>query len=257
MSSASSAVTYTSVYTDSAPGRVFWGADEEVSDGGTPRVIVLGYDGLPMQPVAPPSPDYVPGPSTTPITGYDLILIQMMIQMEDTEEEHADYLTDGDRRDEDEDGGGAPSSEPTLLLYLWLKPLFPRLGIRAYLRLKNLTPTPRAPQIRIPFCPDTTPSKSIRHRAKPISDESCYFASPLYHSTYCTQTDVPEAEMPPRKRACLTTPAPGYETEESSGGWCPQTARGLPQRLDTCDQIVEAMMDIATDHLWSGHQRVT
>ncbi|GJW65477.1 hypothetical protein Tco_0117361 [Tanacetum coccineum] len=34
MSSASSAVTYTSVYTDSAPGRVFWGADEEVSDGG-------------------------------------------------------------------------------------------------------------------------------------------------------------------------------------------------------------------------------
>ncbi|GKF60814.1 hypothetical protein Tco_0177600, partial [Tanacetum coccineum] len=34
MSSASSAVTYTSVYTDSKPGRVFWGADEEVSDGG-------------------------------------------------------------------------------------------------------------------------------------------------------------------------------------------------------------------------------
>ncbi|GJZ51830.1 hypothetical protein Tco_0606345 [Tanacetum coccineum] len=42
MSSASSAVTYTSVYTDSEPGRVFWGADEE--------------------PVAPPSPDYIPGP---------------------------------------------------------------------------------------------------------------------------------------------------------------------------------------------------
>ncbi|GJX02346.1 putative reverse transcriptase domain-containing protein [Tanacetum coccineum] len=62
MSSASSAVTYTSVYTDSEPGRVFWGADEEISDGGIPRVIVLGYDGLPMQPVAPPSPDYIPGP---------------------------------------------------------------------------------------------------------------------------------------------------------------------------------------------------
>ncbi|GKA37991.1 hypothetical protein Tco_0724556 [Tanacetum coccineum] len=62
MSSASSAVTYTSVYTDSEPGRVFWGADEEISDGGVPRVIVLGYDGLPMQPVDPASPDYVPGP---------------------------------------------------------------------------------------------------------------------------------------------------------------------------------------------------
>ncbi|GJV21366.1 hypothetical protein Tco_1370386 [Tanacetum coccineum] len=39
MSSASSAVTYTSVYTDSEPGRVFWGADEEISDGGIPRRI--------------------------------------------------------------------------------------------------------------------------------------------------------------------------------------------------------------------------
>ncbi|GKE25479.1 hypothetical protein Tco_1440863, partial [Tanacetum coccineum] len=44
MSSASSAVTYTSVYTNFEPGRVFWGADEEISDGGTP------------------SPDYIPGP---------------------------------------------------------------------------------------------------------------------------------------------------------------------------------------------------
>ncbi|GJW07496.1 hypothetical protein Tco_1569919 [Tanacetum coccineum] len=62
MSSASSAVTYTSVYTDSEPGRVFWGADEEISDGGSPRVIVYGYNELPMQPVALPSPDYIPDP---------------------------------------------------------------------------------------------------------------------------------------------------------------------------------------------------
>nr|GEX44709.1 hypothetical protein [Tanacetum cinerariifolium] len=62
MCSASSAVTYTFVYTDSEPGRVFWEADEELSDRGTSRVIVNGYDGLPIQPVAPPSPDYIPGP---------------------------------------------------------------------------------------------------------------------------------------------------------------------------------------------------
>ncbi|GJX83624.1 putative reverse transcriptase domain-containing protein, partial [Tanacetum coccineum] len=63
MSSVTSAVTYTFVYTDSKPGRAFWGADdEEVSEGGIPRVIVLGYDGLPIQPVAPPSLDYIPGP---------------------------------------------------------------------------------------------------------------------------------------------------------------------------------------------------
>ncbi|GKD96708.1 hypothetical protein Tco_1380605, partial [Tanacetum coccineum] len=63
MSSATSAVTYTSVYTDFEPDRAFWGADdEEVSEGGISRVIVLGYDGLPIQPVARPSPDYIPGP---------------------------------------------------------------------------------------------------------------------------------------------------------------------------------------------------
>nr|GFC57414.1 hypothetical protein [Tanacetum cinerariifolium] len=38
------------------------GADEELSDGGSPRFIVYGYDGLPMRLVAPPSPDYIPGP---------------------------------------------------------------------------------------------------------------------------------------------------------------------------------------------------
>ncbi|GKE65899.1 hypothetical protein Tco_1520060 [Tanacetum coccineum] len=68
--SSSSTVTYTSVYTNSEPGRVFWGADEELSDGGSPRVIVYGYNGLPMQPVAPPSPDYVPGPEHPPSPNY-------------------------------------------------------------------------------------------------------------------------------------------------------------------------------------------
>nr|GEZ90757.1 reverse transcriptase domain-containing protein [Tanacetum cinerariifolium] len=83
MSEASSTVTYTSIYTDSKPGRVFWGADEELSDGGSLRVIVYGYDGLPMMPVAPPSLDYIPGPKEphTPPTPqdkdeYELMFIQ-------------------------------------------------------------------------------------------------------------------------------------------------------------------------------------
>nr|GEU63650.1 hypothetical protein [Tanacetum cinerariifolium] len=61
MSSASSVVTYTFVYTDSEPRRVFWGADKELSNDSPPRVIVYRYDGLPMRPVAPPLPDYIPG----------------------------------------------------------------------------------------------------------------------------------------------------------------------------------------------------
>ncbi|GKE87971.1 hypothetical protein Tco_1565446, partial [Tanacetum coccineum] len=67
MSSATSDVTYTSVYTDSEPGKAFRGADyEEISEGGIPRVV-LGYDGLPLQPVAPPSLDFILGPENLQI----------------------------------------------------------------------------------------------------------------------------------------------------------------------------------------------
>ncbi|GJR75622.1 hypothetical protein Tco_0087987 [Tanacetum coccineum] len=68
--SSASIVTYTSVYTNSEPWRVFWGANEELSDGGSSLVIVYGYNGLPMQPVAPPSLDYVPGPKHPPSLDY-------------------------------------------------------------------------------------------------------------------------------------------------------------------------------------------
>ncbi|GKC29943.1 hypothetical protein Tco_1037237, partial [Tanacetum coccineum] len=49
----SSMVTYTSVYTNSEPGRVYWVSDEEPSD------VVPG-------PLHPPSLDYVPGPEHSP-----------------------------------------------------------------------------------------------------------------------------------------------------------------------------------------------
>ncbi|GKF91214.1 hypothetical protein Tco_0274915, partial [Tanacetum coccineum] len=129
MSSASSAVTYTyqirelspdsvddslsslSVYTDSEPERVFWGADEEISDGGVQRVIVLGYDGLPMQPVDPPSPDYVHGPehpaSPDYVPGYVPDSGPEEDPEEDSEEEHADYPADGG------DGDDEPSGDDT------------------------------------------------------------------------------------------------------------------------------------------------
>ncbi|GKF47057.1 hypothetical protein Tco_0136859 [Tanacetum coccineum] len=130
MSSAST-VTYTFVYTDSEPGRVFWRADEELFDRGSPRVIVYGYDGLPMQPVATPSPDYVlghehplspdyvpglehpPSPAEVPYIHepeYPKYLVPSDDE-EDPEEDHADYPADGgdgddepsDDDDEDED----------------------------------------------------------------------------------------------------------------------------------------------------------
>ncbi|GKC25507.1 hypothetical protein Tco_1027657 [Tanacetum coccineum] len=66
MSSASSTVTYTSVYTDSEPGRVFWGANEEVSDGGPeePQTPPVPQDEDEHDPkfIQPHDPDYVPEP---------------------------------------------------------------------------------------------------------------------------------------------------------------------------------------------------
>nr|GFB41573.1 hypothetical protein [Tanacetum cinerariifolium] len=49
---ASSGITYTSILSDY----------EEPSDVGSPGVVVYRYDRLPMHPVDPPLPDYVPVP---------------------------------------------------------------------------------------------------------------------------------------------------------------------------------------------------
>nr|GEX38541.1 hypothetical protein [Tanacetum cinerariifolium] len=67
MSDASSVVTYTSVYTDSEPWRYY---GEDLAETGPLRVIVYGYDGLLIQPIAPPSSYYVPGPEHPPSPDY-------------------------------------------------------------------------------------------------------------------------------------------------------------------------------------------
>ncbi|GKE63968.1 hypothetical protein Tco_1514335, partial [Tanacetum coccineum] len=112
MSSATSAVTYTSVYTDSDPGRAFWGADdEEVPEGDILRVIVLRYDGLPLQPVAPPSPDYIPGledPQTLPVPQDEdehefLAEEQPLPPVDSPTAESPGYVTESDPEEDPED----------------------------------------------------------------------------------------------------------------------------------------------------------
>ncbi|GJY33435.1 hypothetical protein Tco_0417904 [Tanacetum coccineum] len=382
MSSASSAVTYTSVYTDSAPGRVFWGADEEISDGGVPRVIVYGYDGLPMQPVAPPSPDYVPGPEHPPSPDYvpgpehppSPIEIPFVPEPEypeylvpsedeapiedqplpadaspvalspgyvpdsdpeedpeeDSEEEHADYPADGgdgddepsdddtddddaddddeepfedEEDDEEEEEHLAPADSSAIPI---VDPV-PSAGDTEAFETDESAPTPRAPQIRIPFAqtrlrrarksvrPEPPMSASMEARIAehaaaptpplPVAPSPLPLPSPLTTSPTdagaplgyraagirmraadaspplslpptSPRTDIPEAEMPPRKRACLTTPAPGYEIGESSAAGAARQPGPTPA-VDTWDEIVEAMMEIAPTTLEGVDQRVT
>ncbi|GKC33953.1 hypothetical protein Tco_1046337 [Tanacetum coccineum] len=381
MSSASSAVTYTSVYTDSEPGRVFWGADEEISDGGSPRVIVYGYDGLPMQPVAPPSPDYVPGPEHPPSPDYVpgpehppspveipyipepeypeyLVPSEDEAPMEDqplpadaspaalspgyvpdsdpeedpeedSEEEHADYPADGgdgddepsdddsndDTDDDDEepfededddeeeeehlapaDSSAAPVADPV-----------PSAGDTEAFETDESAPTPRSPQTIVPFAqtrlrrarktvrlePPMSASMEARiaeyaaaptpplpvassplplpsplttsptdagaplgYRAAGIRMRAAAASPPLLLPSTSHRTDVPEAEMPPRKRACFTTPAPGFEIGESSAAGAARRPGPTPE-ADAWDEIVEAMMEIAPTTLEGVDQRVT
>ncbi|GKD35145.1 hypothetical protein Tco_1250654 [Tanacetum coccineum] len=99
----SSIVTYTSISSDY----------EEPTDAGSPRVVVYGYDGLPMHPVpgpeepeqAPLSPDY-PLPddaSPTPLSpGYVANSDSEKDPKEDPEEDPADYPANGEDDANDE-----------------------------------------------------------------------------------------------------------------------------------------------------------
>nr|GEW10320.1 putative reverse transcriptase domain-containing protein [Tanacetum cinerariifolium] len=93
-------------------GRVFWGVDEELSDKGSPRVIVYRYDGIPMQPVAPPSLDYIPGPEHPPSPDFMPIPHLPVYVPHNPEEDHADYPTDGGDDDDDDDVTGDEDEEP-------------------------------------------------------------------------------------------------------------------------------------------------
>ncbi|GKD65588.1 hypothetical protein Tco_1307696, partial [Tanacetum coccineum] len=121
MSSTSSTVTYTSVYTYSELGRVFWGADEEISDGGILRVIAYDPDYVPE----PIYPEYIPledehelsaeeqplPPVDSPTAespGYvsesDLKEVPEEYEDDETEDGPVNYpIDEGDDRDDDDD----------------------------------------------------------------------------------------------------------------------------------------------------------
>ncbi|GJU82401.1 hypothetical protein Tco_1284766 [Tanacetum coccineum] len=121
-------------------------------------------------------------------------------------------------------------------------------------------PTPRPPQIRIPFAQTrlrpTDAGAPLGYRAAGIRMRAAVASPPSLLPPTSPRTDIPEADMPPRKRACLTTPAPGYEIGESSAAGAARQPRPTPE-VDTWDEIVEAMMEIAPTTLEGVDQRVT
>ncbi|GKE23256.1 hypothetical protein Tco_1434768 [Tanacetum coccineum] len=88
---------------------ILQGSDKEPSNVCSLGVIVYGYDGLPMHPVAPPSPDYVPGPEHLPSPDYVPALSPRYAAEsdleedleEDPEEDHANYPANGGDGDDE------------------------------------------------------------------------------------------------------------------------------------------------------------
>ncbi|GJV04046.1 hypothetical protein Tco_1337615 [Tanacetum coccineum] len=247
---------------------------------------------------------------------------------EDSEEEHADYPADGGdgddepsdddtddddaddddeepfEDDEEEEEHLAPADSPVIPI---VDPVPSASGLQEAFETDESAPTPRPPQIRIPFAqtrlrrarksvrPEPPMSASMEARIAehaaaltpplPVVSSPVPLPSPLTTSPTDTgaplgyraagirmraadaspplslpptspRTDIPEAEMPPRKRACLTTPAPGYEIGESSAAGAARQPGPTPA-MDTWDEIVEAMMEIAPTTLEGVDQRVT
>ncbi|GKB28458.1 hypothetical protein Tco_0867859 [Tanacetum coccineum] len=107
MSSASSAVTYTSVYTDSEPDRVFWGADEEVSDGEPiyPEYIPLEDEHVfPVEEQPLPPVDSLTADSPGYVTESDLEEDLEEYEDDETEDGPVDYPMDGGEDGDDDDG---------------------------------------------------------------------------------------------------------------------------------------------------------
>ncbi|GKE70259.1 hypothetical protein Tco_1528331, partial [Tanacetum coccineum] len=194
--SSSSTVTYASVYTDSEPGRVFWGADGELSDGGHEHPPSPDYVPGPEHPPSPvevpyvPEPEYpeylVPFDADAPLEDQPLSIDASPITLspgyvansdldedseEDPEEDHVDYPADGgddddepsddddddtddedeepfeDEDDAEEEEHLAPADSSAVLV---VDPV-PSAGDTEAFETDESAPTPRSPQIRIPF----------------------------------------------------------------------------------------------------------
>ncbi|GJZ86379.1 hypothetical protein Tco_0657989 [Tanacetum coccineum] len=198
--SSSSTVTYTFVYTDSEPGRVFWGADEELSDG------------------APHLPDYVPGPKHPPSPAEVPYVPEL---------EYPEYLVPSDAKDDEpfEDGDDDEEEEEHLALadsstVLLLDPVPFQVGDTKDFELMSIHLTQITAGISSYH---TTTSTIIIHLPPPIPTSLPLPLSPLpplptllsIPPLVNRREDIPEVELPPHKRLCLTTLTLRYEVGES------------------------------------------
>nr|GEX67198.1 hypothetical protein [Tanacetum cinerariifolium] len=281
------------------------------------RVIVYGYDGLPIYPVAPPSPDYVPGPEHSPSPDYvpDLEHPPSPIEIPYVPEpEYPKYLAPSDDEapledqplpadaspiaaspdydepfeedEEEEEEHPAPADSPAIpIVDIVLSareiealeadepthaPGSPITSMEACIARHDalLLSPPLVPSLPLPLpSPLTT---SLTNTEAPLG----YWAAGIRMRASLPSTsyriDIPEADMSPWKKACLTAPALGFEIRESFAAGAARQPGPTKSDLrrcrvepagyeitDTWDEIVDKMMKIAPTTLEGVNERVT
>nr|GEY09228.1 hypothetical protein [Tanacetum cinerariifolium] len=130
-----------------------------------------------------------------------------------------------------------------------------------------------SPPLLVPYLPLPFPSPlttSPTDTGAPLGYRTARIRMRALLPSTSRRTDIPEADMPPRKKACLTTPAPEFEIGESSAAGVARQPRPTESDLrrcrveqagygitDTWDEIVDKMIEIAPTTLEGVNERVT
>nr|GEV79065.1 hypothetical protein [Tanacetum cinerariifolium] len=129
------------------------------------------------------------------------------------------------------------------------------------------------PPLHVPSPPLPLPSPLTTNptdTGAPLSCRATGIRMRTLHPSNSRRTDIPKADVPPRKRACLTTLTPGFEVEESFAAGAARQPGPIKSNLrryrveqavyritNTWDEIVDTLMKIAPTTLKGVNQRVT
>nr|GEV23208.1 hypothetical protein [Tanacetum cinerariifolium] len=180
MSEASSAVTYTSVYTNSESGRVFWGANEELSNG------------------EPIYPEYIPLEDEHILLAEEQPLPPVALPTA----ESPGYVTESDSEEDPEEITIRPQTSISLP---------PEAEVERLLAMPTLPPSPLTSLSPPSIQEHLARCTALAKLQSPPLPPSSYPPPPVER-----RDGIPESEQPPHKRLCLAILGSRYKVGESS-----------------------------------------
>nr|GFA68440.1 hypothetical protein [Tanacetum cinerariifolium] len=231
MSDASSAVTYTSVYTDSEPWRYY---GEDSVETGPPR----DPEEEPFEEDDEEEEEH-PAPADSPAVP----IVDLVLSAREIEALEADEPTHSP---------GSPISIPFSQTHLRKarKTVRPEPPMSASMEASIarqaalLSPPLHVPSLPLPLpSPLTTSSTDT---GAPLGYRAAGIRMRALLSSTSRRTDITEADMPPWKRACLTAPTPGFEIEESSAAGAARHPGPTESDLRRCRGVNERVTELDT-----------